>query len=143
MPKNNSGILEQQIDSAKKYISEKKELKAVKLLKRISKSYPLNEKVWLLIGVANHRIGCYNKAIECYKKAANINSISLEAWRLIAVAYMDQGKNTEAEEIIEKAEKLNPSEIKLNFLRSNLEKIYLNYKSFLNRINSSKLEHQF
>ena len=124
-----SGLVKKTI-LAEKYLRDSKNLKAVNCLKEIVYKDPTSDQAWLLLGIANRRIGELDEAIECFKTATELNSSMEEAWGLLTITYIDQGNIDKAKETIEKAGQINPFDEKIQLYRENLVKIYVKHGPF-------------
>lgn len=126
----NKITLERQIDKATEYLDERKNIKAIKILNKVISKDPSNVEACLLLGIANRRIGNLKKAIDCFKTTTELNKSKEEAWGLLTITYIDQGDLELAKNTIEKAERLNPSNTKLQFLRHTLIQTYVKHGPF-------------
>lgn len=118
------------IGDAKAYLGEKKDKKALKILKNIVESNPSDDEAWLYLGIAKRRIEELNGAIDCFKTATELNPSLIEAWGLLAITFLDKNKIELAEEILKKAEKINPYNSQIQFYQKNLIQIYSKFGPF-------------
>lgn len=122
--------LESPLLEINEYLLRGKNNKAKKALKKLLDENPRNQQAWLLLGVANRRIGSLDEAILCFKKASHLNTKSLEAWGLLTITYLDKGNKALARETIERAGELNPIDEKIQFYRNNLIRVYEKFGPF-------------
>lgn len=118
------------IDRINELLIKEKNIKAIRLLNKIIKDNPLNYEAWLLQGIAKRRVNMLSEAIKCFKTATDIDSKKEEAWGLYTITLIDNGRLEEAREIIEKASRLNPLNIKLLFYKENLIHVYEKFGPF-------------
>ena len=121
---------EREIDTATNYLAKQKNSKAIKYLNNLLDKNPSNDEAWLLLGIANRRVGNLNEAIECLKTATDLNTSKIEAWGILTMTLIDKGQIKEAKTIIEKAGKLNPYNPKIQFFRDNLVRVYSRFGPF-------------
>ena len=126
----NEAILVKKIDDAKKYLEDNKNKKALSVLNEFVKENPSYSEAWLCLGIAKRRLNDLNGAIECFKVASELDNSMLEAWGLLIISLLDQGKIEIAKETIEKASRLNPYNSKIQFFRNNLIKLYTKFGPF-------------
>ena len=122
--------LEKEIDTATNYLAKQKNFKAIKYLNKLLDKDLSNDEVWLLLGIANRRVGKLDEAIECFKTATELNTSKIEAWGILTMTLIDKGHINEAKTIIEKAGKLNPYNPKIQFFRDNLVRVYSRFGPF-------------
>ncbi len=122
--------LAKQVELAERYLKDKNDAKAAKVLKKIVDEDPSNDEAWLLLGIAKRRLKEYDDAIECFKVATEFNPSMEEGWGLLTVTYVDHGKIKMAKESIEKAAQLNPHNDKIQFYRDNLIDVYKKHGPF-------------
>jgi Flp pilus assembly protein TadD len=121
---------ETNVDLATKYLAQNKNFKAKKYLTKLLNKEPTNDEAWMLLGIANRRMGKLEEAIKCLKITTELNDSKLEAWGLLTMTLIDKGELKEAEAIIEKAGKKNPYNPKIQLLRENLVRIYTKFGPF-------------
>jgi len=126
----NEAILVKKIDDAKKYLENCNNEKALRVLNEFVKEDPSFSEAWLCLGIAKRRLNDLNGAIECFKVASALDNSMLEAWGLLTISLVDQGKIKIAKETIEKASRLNPYNSKIQFFRNNLIKLYTKFGPF-------------
>ena len=126
----NETILVKKIDDAKKYLEDNKNKKALSVLNEFVKENPSYSEAWLCLGIAKRRLNDLNGASECFKVASELDNSMLEAWGLLTISLLDQGKIEIAKETIEKASRLNPYNSKIQFFRNNLIKLYTKFGPF-------------
>ena len=126
----NEAILVKKIDNSKKYLEEGNNKKALKVLNELVKEKPSFSEAWLCLGIAKRRLNNLNGAIECFKVVCELDNSMLEAWGLLTISLVDQGKIEIAKETIEKAGQLNPYNSKIQFFRNNLIKLYTKFGPF-------------
>lgn len=117
-------------DRVNKLLMKEKNYKAIRLLNRITKDDPTNSEAWLLLGIAKRRVNILNDAIKCFETATELDCKKEEAWGLYTITLLDCGKFVEAQDIIEKASQLNPSNNKLLFYKDNLIHVYEKFGPF-------------
>ena len=126
----NKSIHIKKFDYAKRYLEERKNKKALKILNKLIKSTSTYDEIWLYLGITKRRLGDIDGAIESFKMASELNTSMLEAWGLLTITLIDQGNIDMAREIIEKASQLNPYNPKIQFFRKNLVRIYKKFGPF-------------
>jgi tetratricopeptide (TPR) repeat protein len=117
-------------DRINKLLIKEKNFKAIRLLNKIIKNDPLDCDAWLLLGIAKRRVKLLSEAIRCFETATDIDSEKEEAWGLYTITLIDNGNLEEAQEIIEKASRLNPLNNKLSFYKENLLRVYEKFGPF-------------
>lgn len=121
---------EREIETATKLLVKNKNFKAIKCLNKLLTKNVSNAQAYLLLGIANRRIGKLDEAISYLKKATEKNSSKMEAWGLLTITLIDQGKLEEAKMIIKKAGYLNPYNPKIQFFSNNLVRVYTKFGPF-------------
>lgn len=129
--------LVEKIEEAEELLLKHKNLKAERYLDELIKEVSTNPRLWLLLGIANRRIGKKKKAIEHFKTALDLDSTMIEAWGLLTITLIDIDKIDEAKMYIKKAEQLNPLNKKLRFYSNNLVDIYLRFGPFFDIMEDS------
>lgn len=119
-----------EFDRAKKYLTEREDFKAVSNLEELLEKDPNNYEIWLYLGIGYRRIENYEKAIDCFKKVTELQISNEEAWGLLTITLVDQGKKDKAKNAIEEAARLNPSDEQILFLRDNLIHTYTKFGPF-------------
>ena len=130
----NKSEYKNRLDKAEEFLKNMKNQKALNYLNDIIKSDPSNANLWLLLGIANRRLGKYKKSIECFEKVTEFNTSMVEAWGLLTITYIDYDDINKAKESIEKAGKLNPNNEKIQFYRENLIRIYVKHGPFFQSV---------
>ena len=118
------------IDRINKLLIKEKNFKAIRLLNKVVRDDPSNYDAWLLLGIAKRRVCLLSEAIDCFENATNIDSEKEEAWGLYTITLIDNGRLEDAQEIIEKASRLNPSNSKLSFYKETLIHVYEKFGPF-------------
>ena len=113
-----------------KLLIKEKNVKAIRLLNRFLKDDPSNSEAWLLLGIAKRRLDLLDEAVKCFETATELDYEKEEAWGLLTITLIDNGKIEEAQEIIKKASLLNPSNHKLSIYKENLVHIYEKFGPF-------------
>jgi tetratricopeptide (TPR) repeat protein len=133
----NKPSLRKKFEEAEEFLLKQENAKAIELLEQLLDEIPTNERLWLLMGIANRRIGNKKKALQYFKTATELDSSMVEAWGLLTITYIDLNKIDEAQKSINNAAELNPSNEKLRFYSQNLIKIYLEFGPFFETLESS------
>jgi tetratricopeptide (TPR) repeat protein len=118
------------IDRINKLLMKEKNFKAIRLLNKLVRDEPSNYDAWLLLGVAKRRVCLLSEAVQCFETATSIDSEKEEAWGLYTITLIDNGRIEDAQEIIEKASRLNPLNSKLSFYKENLIHVYEKFGPF-------------
>jgi len=111
-------------------LREKENENAIELLKELLEIDPKNDRGWLLLGIANRRVGKLDSAISCFQKTTELNSSMEEAWGLLTITYLDRIQEDVAQECLSTSVKLNPSSEELKFYEQNLIRIYKMFGPF-------------
>lgn len=122
--------LRDRIDKAFELLREKENAKAIELVRGLLKIDPEIDQGWLLLGIANRRIGDLDSAITCLQKTTEVNNSMEEAWGLLAVTYLDRKQEKRAKECLLRSVELNPSSEELKFYEQNLIRIYKMFGPF-------------
>lgn len=122
--------LRDRIDKAFELLREKENAKAIELVRGLLKIDPEIDQGWLLLGIANRRIGDLDSAITCLQKTTEVNNSMEEAWGLLAVTYLDRKQEKRAKEFLLRSVELNPSSEELKFYEQNLIRIYKMFGPF-------------
>jgi len=117
-------------ERANKLLIKEKNVKAIRLLNRLVKNNFSNSEAWLLLGIAKRRLNMLEEAIKCFETATELDHEKEEAWGLLTITLIDSGKIDEAQEVIEKASRLNPTNYKLSFYKENLIHVYEKFGPF-------------
>ena len=121
---------EREFDRAKKYLENRDDLSAVRDLKKLTEKDSNNYEIWLYLGIAYRRIEDYEKAIDCFRKVTELQTSNEEAWGLLTITLIDQGKIEVAKKAIKDAARQNPSDEQILFLRDNLIHTYTKFGPF-------------
>ncbi|MFX1453707.1 MAG: tetratricopeptide repeat protein [Promethearchaeota archaeon] len=113
-----------ELEKAYGYLIYKENIKAIKVLSKFIKNNSLNYNAWVYLGIAKRRIHAYEEAIACFKTASKLNKSIIDAWGLLAITYLDQGKIDMAQKILEKAAKFNQFNPIFQFLYLNLIQLW-------------------
>ena len=119
-----------QTDKANEFLIQRRNSKAAKILSKLLDEEPLNDEAWLLLGIANRRLGLLEEAVNCFKTAVDINREMEEAWGLLTITFLDLDNINMAKKSIEKARELNPDNEKIDFYSKNLIRVYKNFGPF-------------
>lgn len=122
--------IDEKLYPAKEFLINEDNDKAIDFLNVVLDNDPSNDNAWLLLGIANRRIGKLRDAIECFKTVTELNPSMEEAWGLYTVTLLDIGKVSAAEKVIDKAYEINPSNEKISFYKENLIRIYKKFGPF-------------
>lgn len=117
-------------DRAKRYLEGREDIKAVSNLEKLVEEDPNNYEIWLYLGIGYRRIEDYEKAIKCFRQVTELKKSNEEAWGLLTITLIDQGKKGKARNAIEEAARLNPSDEQIQFLRDNLIHTYTKFGPF-------------
>jgi len=107
-----------------KYLLNRDDTKAGKILENLIKKYPKYYKLWLLNGIVKCRLNKYKQAIICFNKVITLKKSLEEAWGLLTLTYLNLNNIKKAKKILEEAEHLNPLNKKIQFYSKNLIKFY-------------------
>ena len=120
----------QAIEQVNKFLAEKSNEKALKVVNSLLDKDPSNDQAWLYLGIVNRRMGKFDVAISSFKTATELNNTLIEAWGLLTITYMDKGELKKAEEVMKTALELNPLDEKIQFYRDNLIRVYEKFGPF-------------
>ena len=113
-----------------KLLIKERNVKAIRLLNKLIKDEPSNSEAWLLLGIAKRRLNMLEDAIKCFETTTELDHEKEEAWGLLTITLIDCGRIEDAQEIIEKASQLNPTNHKLSFYKENLIHVYEKFGPF-------------
>jgi len=122
--------LQYRIEKVFKLLRENENAKAIELVTGLLEIDPENDQGWLLLEIANRRVGKLKIAINCFQKATELNSSMEEAWGLLTITYLDQKQEDVAKECLSTSIELNPSSEELKFYQQNLIRIYKMFGPF-------------
>ena len=123
--KNNEAI-----ELVNNYLAEQDNDKALSAVNKLLDRDPSNDQAWLYLGIVNRRIGKLDIALKSFETATELNSTLVEAWGLLTITFLDQGKIEKAEEVMRTAAELNPNDEKIQFYRTNLIRVYKKFGPF-------------
>ena len=123
--KNNEAI-----ELVNKYLAEQDNDKALSAVYKLLDRDPAYDQAWLYLGIVNRRIGKLDIALKSFETATELNSTLVEAWGLLTITFLDQGKIEKAEEVMRTAAELNPNDEKIQFYRTNLIRVYKKFGPF-------------
>jgi len=124
------------IKIAKNALLKNQNEKAERILDEIMEEDLANEHMWLLTGIIKRRLNKYTQAIKCFQTAIDLNQELEEAWGLLTITFLDINKKKRAQDVLDKAINLNPSNNKLKFFQENLIHVYDRFGSFFDKLDN-------
>jgi len=122
--------VQNRLERAFELLREKENEKALDVAKDLLEVNSENDRGWLLLGIANRRVGKFDEAIKCFQKATKLNPSMEEAWGLLSITYLDADQEAKAIESLSNAVECNPSCEELKFYEQNLIRIYKMFGPF-------------